>query len=370
MNLFELDPKLSYHKELNQSIWEGKTLRAEVKTKLNEIIKTFLDKLELPSVRVKDIVFTGSMANYNWTQLSDIDIHVLVDMNIDCEPCDDDFIDAKSCLDAKRAVWNDRHDITVYGFPVELYVSDYEDEHITEAGIYSLSTDKWLKEAEFKNISIDSGLIKTKAEVFAVEIDELVSTKVDNPDTITTLVDRLYNYRKSGLQNGGEYSVENLSFKALRNNGYTMKLLNYANKILVKNLSLESLDSKVDSRELRSTANIYHTEATIGNRVIKSVFSKEHGESWDYEFSEKVDNKWTTKTTGSGSEFRVFAFVKNSFSDFISMYAPEEITFSATEENGSTPAKVYDKMTKGLKNEYNVSKTIADKAIQFTLTRK
>ena len=46
--------------------------------------------------------------------------------------------------------------------------------------------------------------------------------------------------RKSGLEKGGEFSIENLTFKYLRNNGYIGKLMKIKRDTMDKKLSLEN----------------------------------------------------------------------------------------------------------------------------------
>jgi hypothetical protein len=45
--------------------------------------------------------------------------------------------------------------------------------------------------------------------------------------------------RSAGLSREGEFSVENLTFKALRNNGYIQKIRQYQNTAYDNDLSLE-----------------------------------------------------------------------------------------------------------------------------------
>ena len=72
--------------ELNPSIWikKGKDyiIKPEVRTKLLEIAKEFYEYLEIETP-YEDIYFIGSMASYNWTSQSDIDLHLLFDYKIE-----------------------------------------------------------------------------------------------------------------------------------------------------------------------------------------------------------------------------------------------------------------------------------------------
>ena len=49
---------------------------------------------------------------------------------------------------------------------------------------------------------------------------------------------KLKSFRQSGLDVGGEYSYENLTFKLLRRNGYIHKLLDLKTKLTDKKLSV------------------------------------------------------------------------------------------------------------------------------------
>ena len=42
-------------------------------------IQQFIENLELPGVDIIDIILTGSLANYNWSKYSDLDVHIVVD---------------------------------------------------------------------------------------------------------------------------------------------------------------------------------------------------------------------------------------------------------------------------------------------------
>ena len=70
-------------------------------------------------------------------------------------------------------------------------------------------------------------------------IDSFVESESDDIASIKELKDKIRKMRQAGLQMHGLYSVENLAFKTLRNNGYLEKLSAYLLKIQDNNLSLE-----------------------------------------------------------------------------------------------------------------------------------
>jgi ABC-type phosphate transport system auxiliary subunit len=90
--------------------------------------------------------------------------------------------------------------------------------------------------------SIDEDKILKKAEYFVSTIDKLVEN-ANNGEDVESQVEKLRlklkRFRQSGLDDGGEYSYENLTFKLLRRNGYIEKLLGLKKKLIDKKLSVE-----------------------------------------------------------------------------------------------------------------------------------
>jgi hypothetical protein len=208
---------IDYHDTLNPVAWEGEHLRPEVRRKLLEIAKVFVDYLEIPNFEIADIVLTGSLANYNYTKFSDFDLHVVTDYsNLQC----DDL--AEALYQAKKQIWNDRHDITIHGYDVELYVEDINQPPVS-AGTYSILDKKWINTPELKSPNIDRNAVNAKVTDLVKQIDHAIAS-ADEPSDIRRVTAKLRKMRQSGLDAGGEFSVENLAFKVLRNTGYISKL--------------------------------------------------------------------------------------------------------------------------------------------------
>lgn len=208
---------IAYNSRLAPEAWANGRLRKEVRYKLLQAAKFFIDQLEIPGFKLYDIVLTGSMANYNYTRYSDFDVHVVTKYtDLQCDDLAEEF------YQAKKKIWNDNHDIIVRGHDVELYVEDYDQPPVA-AGIYSLLDDNWIKTPEFKKPGIDDRAVNLKVEDLILQIQKTLST-ADDPEDITRLFGKLRKMRQTGLDHGGEYSVENLSYKILRNLGYLDKL--------------------------------------------------------------------------------------------------------------------------------------------------
>ena len=223
---------------LSENIWEldGKkyAMRDDVRKALLKIADEFIESLGVEFF-IHDVVLTGSLANYNWSNFSDVDLHIIIDYK---ETKYSSEI-LKEFFDAKKNIWNEKHDIVIKGYDVELYVQDVEEEHVS-SGVYSILHDNWIVEPEQKTPNIDDRLILQKGEEYAKSIDELVdlSEKENVLPKIEELRKKLKSFRQCGLDKGGEYSYENLTFKLLRRNGYIEKLLNLKNKLIHKKLSL------------------------------------------------------------------------------------------------------------------------------------
>lgn len=218
------------------------SLKKEVSGKLLEITDNFIDFLGV-SFFIHDVILTGSLANYNWSEYSDVDLHILIDMD-EINDGDTNSIAmhdiVKEFFDAKKNVWNEKHDIKIKGFDVEIYVQDVDEEHVS-SGVYSVLNNEWVVEPSMKKENIDTKKILEKGEFFAKRIDQLIDYHENGKDIdkmALDLRDKLKKFRKSGLESGGEYSYENLTFKLLRRNGYIEKLMDLRNSISNKKLSL------------------------------------------------------------------------------------------------------------------------------------
>lgn len=212
----------------------------EVRELLLKIANYFWEGLEIPEP-FEDILLTGSSVNYNYTPTSDIDLHIVVDF--------DKFENLellKKYFDEAKVNWNRVHDLKLGKQNIEVYIQDNED-HPKYRGEYSLMSDKWLRKPSFVEIDIPDEEIEKKAKLFKQQIDKLEKIGKDDPEKAIELTnkikERLKNFRQSGLDEDGEYSLENLAFKNLRNTGYLEKLNNLKNSFIDKTLSLvESVD--------------------------------------------------------------------------------------------------------------------------------
>jgi len=229
---------------LSQDIFQGTKMIDSVRDRLLSISDNFIDFIGVDFF-VHDVVLTGSLANYNWSEFSDIDLHVIIDY--DESGHKQDLL--KEFFNAKKSVWNASHDIKIKNYEVELYVQDMKEKHIS-SGVYSILNNKWIVEPQKSKRSIDDRAIMEKGEEYAKIIDDLIAKKDEN---VTSEIDdvrkKIKRFRQSGLDDGGEYSYENLTFKLLRRNGYIEKLINLKKNVTDKKLSVNEFEEFINGEE-------------------------------------------------------------------------------------------------------------------------
>ena len=217
---------------LHPRFWNDEQhLDIRIRRALLVIAKDFIDEYNLGEYTIDDIIMTGSLANYNWSEeFSDIDLHIVMDTT----QLSEDPSLAKSISDAMRNVWNKTHtDISVGGFPVELYIQDSHEPH-KSSGVYSLLNDEWKTSPSLDKLSgeIEEDEIKIRAAEYMNLIDE-IEIRYNNIDPLkmyhicSKLMDKIKSERASGLSNddAGELTTGNLIFKSLRRSGYIEKLI-------------------------------------------------------------------------------------------------------------------------------------------------
>jgi|LWDU01.1.fsa_nt_gi hypothetical protein len=228
--------------ELNSELWAADVLKDRVRDQLHRIALEFYLSLNVEA-QIKDIIFTGSLANYNYTKHSDIDLHVLVDY----ADIDENVDLVRDFLTAKKSLWNDKHDIKFTTHEVELYAQDENEPHHS-TGVYSIVSNKWLAKPSPKNTQIDYTSVRAKATNLMSQIDDVVLQPNSSIKKIRKLKDKIKRMRQSGLEKSGEYSIENLAFKVLRNTEYIKKLYDRETEEFDKNLSLSKSDLSIESR--------------------------------------------------------------------------------------------------------------------------
>jgi hypothetical protein len=226
MNIQELTvAPIAYNTELNPKIWDSEKLNTEVRFQLLKIARHFAEFLKVEKLNLKDITISGSNASYGYNDLSDLDLHLVA------------VVDASQVelYDAKKNVYNSKYNIKIKGIDVELYVQDYKQRHHS-AGIYSVLRNEWISQPQDETPRATAQEVKSKARNYAGRINQAL--KSNDLNIARDTMSNIRRLRQAGLEQGGEYSVENLAFKLLRARGQIDKLVKHINKLESASLSI------------------------------------------------------------------------------------------------------------------------------------
>ena len=228
--------------DLNRDIWnDDNRLKPEIADKLVRIAEDFYKKLELPAP-ILNITLTGSMANYNWTDKSDLDVHIVIDYSA----VDEDIELVRKYLMEAKINWNRSHEIMIKGHEVEIYVQNIGEPHHS-TGVYSILDEEWVIEPLPVDFEVSEDAVKQKTDGLRETIKMIEKLQKEGKyeeayGDSDRLKEKLRKFRQGGLESGGEFSVENLVFKALRNGGELETL---------SNLKRESYDAIMSIREAK-----------------------------------------------------------------------------------------------------------------------
>ena len=177
-----------------------------------KIAKDFSDKIDfteifpgknLPSKSkfFKDVLFVGSLASYNYSDYSDIDLHIVVDLEfLNLSEIEINLF--KKYFWFVKDNWNKNHpNLKIEGYDIELYVQDKNEENATN-GIYSLLKNKWLKVPKTMDGKFDRNYVAYVSKNYMDEIDEMERILNMNPsnETLQKIIDRSQKTRDKIVQ--------------------------------------------------------------------------------------------------------------------------------------------------------------------------
>jgi len=240
---------LLYKDELNPKFWdnpqtsEESVLKETIRKQLLKISEEFFEYLDL-DIFLSDVTMTGSLANFNWSDFSDVDLHFILDF----EQLEGNEELYKEYFNLKKTLFNSTHNIQIYGHDVEVYIQDILEPHHS-TGVYSVLHNNWVEVPKKEENQINKDVLKKKIKNIVSQLED-VFLNLDDEDPkkaiqiLDNFKDKLKKYRSAGLLKDGEKSYENLVFKYMRRAGYIQKIFDAKNKIIDKTLSLESYSRK------------------------------------------------------------------------------------------------------------------------------
>ena len=268
----DMNEAIEKHDTLNPKLFDDMKLKPEIRQKAQDVVNEFLRILAEDEVRleVRDVILTGSNASYNYTENSDVDLHILAKTK-DLNDPDKLYPKIYNCY---RRLFEGKFDISFYGIPVEVYV-EVEDNPVVSNGIYSVMFDQWVKEPTHDYVKeVDQKEIDAAATPWIERAEKVIKTVDDNlPDgeeEINKYLEDIYAMRQKGIYDteDSEFSTENLVFKEVRNAGLLDKLKELKNIVIGKKLSLEEAVGYLDdAHEFKD----YGTAEVEGGNVIDTT---------------------------------------------------------------------------------------------------
>jgi len=220
----------SIKETLNPKVWKNcedpkkAILIPKVRKALMRISEEFIDDLG-DDIFVDDIYLMGSLANFNWSEYSDFDLHVIIDF----ERYGKQEELYKELFDLKKKLFNDKHNIKIFGYDVELYAQGLSDESHSD-GVYSVMNDEWIHRPTKTHKNIDMSVLKTKIKCWTDKIDDAIDNAKSEGDAenLKKIKDKLKDYRQSGLIDKLSKSLgeEPTVSDAISNSTYLSKLNN------------------------------------------------------------------------------------------------------------------------------------------------
>ena len=262
----------AYNKVLCPELWDNyQHLDPRVRVNLLRMAYDFYEKPKFPA-KIIDVYLMGSIANYNWSPDSDIDVHVIIDYNqLKMLP-----ETANKVVKIASAQWNLEHEISVKGHKVELNIQNFTEKKPHVTGIYSLVKDVWIRKPFLETPQIDKQTVQVQFMGMKKYLGDVIASK--NRETMKEAKTYIDAYRQYGLDNHGELSIENIVFKILRSRGIIKSLkdainITYDQEMSVKEAVKDTPRLSIKPPDHRGVIGIY-----LGN--IKFAQMYKPGPGW------------------------------------------------------------------------------------------
>lgn len=230
----KLNEDLEIHDTLNPKLWDSAgQLLPEVKAAVVQLIKLFEQEIQTP-LDIVDVQLVGSNASYNYTEKSDLDIHIIANYELVSKE-----VELVGMLyQLEKSNFNNKHNITIHGIETELYVQDINS-GITSNGIYSVLDNQWIKEPKpIKSISTKNA--DKEVETWKIHIAKILAE--EDEKEIKNTINTLYLIRHNALAAEGEQSKGNQIYRQIRNLGLLDRLKDEYIKLVDKRITVENLN--------------------------------------------------------------------------------------------------------------------------------
>jgi hypothetical protein len=332
----ELEKMLEYTNQdtLNPNVFDGLQIKPKVREVLLKIANYFWEGMEVDAP-YEDVLLLGSSANYNWTENSDIDIHILFNFSLSNQESED----FRKYANSFTQNFNTTYEFKIKNNPVQLYVQDVTEENHS-VGVYSIVNSEWIQEPIKEKVDIPEEQIQRYAGIFKKKIDDIInSSNGDTLEKIKQLKDEIKDFRQKGLDSSeGEYSIENLVFKELRNSGYLEKLYNWKTEYLNQKLSIpevgEANTKPYDWEKINDDTYSFTTEQNL-NYIVEILPYEDHEDKITVDFGIDQDGDVSHPETNAKDLFKVMSTIVDIIKNYVETHSNvNTIIFSSIAKSG------------------------------------
>jgi hypothetical protein len=246
----------------------------------------FYEKTNLPAPIV-DVFLMGSIANYNWTADSDVDVHVIIDYKKLQMPEET----ANKTVKTAGAQWNQEHNVLIKGHKVEMNLQDSSEPKPYVTGIYSLVKDQWVRHPVKILPQIDRNVIKVQHKSMEAYIQNAIRS--GDREQMKAAKKYLDAYRQYGLDTYGELSYENIIFKILRAKGIIKQLKDGITAVYDREMSVAEAGENDISQTLPNlTPSDVPDNPELGDpRFDRSLWDKQDKKTGEFRLNRLVSNE-------------------------------------------------------------------------------
>lgn len=214
---------MTFSDQLPTQFFTGRKLKSEVREKSIKIAKERFSEIGLPNLKILDMLYVGSLASYEYDDLSDVDIHIIID------PAS--YGNDRSILKHLLSKTNDLNEflydrITYYGRKVDFsfYLDTVEVRLEPGVGIYSLTSDSWLSQPKPAPMKFSPAKVVSDVRQYVDRYNALAvgyeKNKLKfNCEEFSKLREEIRSYRHEGISRDGIRSTENIVYRSLRRIG-------------------------------------------------------------------------------------------------------------------------------------------------------
>lgn len=214
------DQMMVFSQRLPKSFFDGDKLRRDVHDKSIAFATARFAELGMPDLKIIDMLYVGSLASFEYDDLSDVDVHIIID------PAS--FRGDPKMLRRYLSKVNDLNEflynrVTFYGRKADFsfYADTVENRIEPGVGVYSLFRSDWPSKPEPAPLRFSRERVYVEFGDFVKRYNALAGEYAENKrsfvcDRFSELREEVRLYRRKGIARDGIRSTENIVYRALR----------------------------------------------------------------------------------------------------------------------------------------------------------